>query len=231
MRVIESNIRVQILSKSNIIKLGIRSLFESIKGIFIVDESNDPSDFLIKVSKVKPDLIVFDPYFFESQMYARLKRFCIQNQDIKLIAFTYTRSNLSIFLASECKINALLPLDSHGGELQYAINIIFNDGQYYGPDLCSQKVEKIIDSFNSYQEFIDSEKCLSDRERKILYYISRGLTSREISTVLFTSKRTIDAHRSNMMKKLNLNSTTELVIFSVKYHYKSKKIELSDIVN
>jgi DNA-binding NarL/FixJ family response regulator len=89
-------------------------------------------------------------------------------------------------------------------ELIYTIRTVYKGKKYFSSEIS----EKMID-FMSTQSI--SENLLSNKETQVLGLISKGFTTKEIATELFVSTRTIETHRTNILKKLEVKNTAELI--------------------
>ena len=89
-------------------------------------------------------------------------------------------------------------------ELIKVIRIVNQGKKYFSPLIA----EKMI---NFMSEQTVSEKTLSNKEKEVLSLISEGLTTKEIAVKLFVSTRTIETHRANILKKLDVKNTAELI--------------------
>ena len=89
-------------------------------------------------------------------------------------------------------------------ELVHAIMEVAGGKKYYNRDITELMIENMALEGHQFQK-------LSDREAEILQYVSEGKTTREIAEMLFVSTRTVETHRTNMMKKLDVQNTAELI--------------------
>lgn len=99
-----------------------------------------------------------------------------------------------------------VPKRSSDGELLAAIRVVADGGGYVDPDLGAQLVVP------NGSPALDP---LSDRERDILHVLSLGYTNQEIAKKLFISVRRVDTHRAHIMRKLQLETRAELVMFAL----------------
>ena len=108
--------------------------------------------------------------------------------------------------------------DIEQNELEVAIDTVLNGGYYFG----NKPMEVIMQDFK--QDFLAKKngephvEHLSEREVEIIQCAAEGLTNKEIGSKLFLSKRTIDTHRQNIMDKLNVKNSAQLIYFAVKNH-------------
>ncbi|CAM1340995.1 Oxygen regulatory protein NreC (fragment) [Tenacibaculum amylolyticum] len=102
--------------------------------------------------------------------------------------------------------------------LSKAIMTIANGDTFFDPNVAFNFMNNYIDSKAKIGK---SEKVvLSNREKEILHLIANGKTSKEIAEELFIAKTTVDTHRKNMIRKLDLNSGNELVKYAIEKKYR-----------
>ena len=114
--------------------------------------------------------------------------------------------NVGNYIAKCAKMGAYgyLLKNTDESELVFAIRTVYKGKKHFGADIS----EKMI-NFMSTQSV--SENVLSNKETKVLELISKGLTTKEIASQLFLSTRTIETHRTNILKKFEVKNTAELI--------------------
>jgi len=109
------------------------------------------------------------------------------------------------------------------GELAYAIEQVFNGRKYFGSKWTKEMLDNIYNEFDSIKTIDELNfDDITFREEQILELLSKGFGSREMAESLNLSKKTVDFYRSSLMKKLNLNTSTELLRTAIKYFEKKK---------
>ncbi len=109
--------------------------------------------------------------------------------------------------------NGYLPKDTSMNELLEAINTIYKGENYFNKDISNTILKSII---NKSKDEKANGKCLTKREKEIIALVVQGLTNKEIAEILFISVRTVDSHKNNILQKLNLKSSVELVKYAIK---------------
>ena len=106
--------------------------------------------------------------------------------------------------------------DCSGDELLTAIQTIMDGEPYFGRNLSSivyRSFKKKINDLNN----VHNLPVLTDRERQIIQELSDGLSFKEIGNKLFISPRTVENHKNNILEKLELKNTIELVKYAIKH--------------
>lgn len=100
-------------------------------------------------------------------------------------------------------------------ELVHAIKEVY-EGKTY---ICKEMKDKYVEQMMFKDEEADSDKELTIKEIEILHLIAKGLTSKEIADEIFLSPRTVETHRHNILKKLNLPNSARLISWAVQNGY------------
>jgi len=121
-----------------------------------------------------------------------------------------------ILKALNAGASGYLPKETSIDELLSAIHVIHGGNHYFNKAISEKIVNSVVqnrEKTSDYQSKIDE---LTKRELEILKLVVEGLSNKEIADRLFISIRTVDSHKNNMMNKLELKSTVELVKFAIK---------------
>ena len=106
------------------------------------------------------------------------------------------------------------------GELISAIETLRQGGTFISPLLSAQMADIFVDKFRAGDEpRMAPEEPLSVREREIVKLIAEGKSSKEIGALLFISSRTVQHHRANIMRKLNVKKTADLIKYAIQKGY------------
>jgi DNA-binding NarL/FixJ family response regulator len=118
--------------------------------------------------------------------------------------------------------NAYVMKKSVAGELVRAIREVLVGHRYLGGQLSDLVVEAYLEKNASSPG--DPYDSLSDREREVLHMVANGFTNAEIGESLFISRRTVETHRNNVMRKLNINNQTDVIRYAIQKGIISKDI-------
>lgn len=174
--------------------------------MFIVGEAANGNEMITQYENLKPDLIISDIEMPPLSGIDALKQLRLKYPEIKVLFVSVYQGEDTIFTIIKAGGQGLLSKGSDKGELLYAINEIMNGRQYFGPEYTNEKIAAIIDKFSTPPKafIIDPRKAPTDIEHKILLLIAEFLTSKQIADKLNRSIRTIEDHRSDLIKKYDL---------------------------
>ncbi|MBU1367950.1 MAG: response regulator transcription factor [Bacteroidetes bacterium] len=186
---------------------GVRSILESAKDIEIVDEVADGRALINSLRKHETDMIMLDISMpgisgIEACRIIRKEYPCL-----KILMLSMHGEESFVRSAIEAGANGYLPKEIDHSELIEAIHIIHQGGNYYSKDI----------SYKLINSYLNKDKQqLTPREKEILVLVCDGLTNKEVADRLFISVRTVDCHKNNILQKLGLKSSVDLVKYALK---------------
>jgi len=199
-------IRVLLVDDHELLRAGLRSRLERESGIAIVGEA-DTADRAVRMArKLQPDVILLDLLMPRKSGYDVLPELADVAPDAKVMVVSSQAAPSSVRRVLAAGAAGYLPKRSSDQELVTAIRRVTNGAGYVEPDLGAQLVTP-----NASPEL----EPLSERERDVMQLLALGYTNQEIAKKLFISVRTVDTHRAHIMRKLELETRAELVMFAL----------------
>lgn len=217
-----NKIKIIIVDDHQVVRDGIVASLMFYEDIEVIAEASNGKKLIEKLDEFSPDVIILDIAMPDMSGIEACKILKKDFPEIKIIIFTGNESRESIFDALKAGADAFLPKETDREELIKAIYAV-NKGEKYISKIISNTV--IIDFINSEKNINQENKniCeLSEREHEVLKQIADGLSYKEIGEKLFISVKTVEKHKRNILDKLKLDTTVDLV----KYAIKNKIIEL-----
>jgi len=164
------------------------------------------SDALRLAHAFHPNVILLDLLLPRKSGYDVIPELAAVAPEAKVLVVSSQAAPSSVRRALSAGAAGYLPKRSSDGELVGAIRLVANGTGYVEPDLGAQLV---------VPNGAPALEPLSDRERDILHLLALGYTNQEIGKKLFISVRTVDTHRAHIMRKLQLETRAELVMFAL----------------
>ncbi|MHB9040541.1 MAG: response regulator, partial [Melioribacteraceae bacterium] len=202
------------------------SLLEDVEEILIVSEVESGEDLIEKYSEINPDLILVDismPGINGIEAVKTIKR---TYEDVKALMLSMYDSDEYVFYALKSGAKGLLSKNTMKGELIHAIKSVYSGKRYFGKTL---NEEKLIELEKKYRMLVSTDlesfNQLNMKDKNILEYISKGMTSQEIADQYKVSKKAIDYYRSRIMQRLGIKSLPELISYAVRYSMINKLFE------
>lgn len=200
--------KILLVDDHKLVRQSIASVIENHPELEIVGEASNGVEAIKLTKSLKPDLIIMDinmPELDGVEASHKIREF---NKDVKILILTMMENEHFIMDALSANINGYLFKMSDIDNLIFAIESIKN-----GEDYFEQKITRYI--LASFKKAKENKDILSDRETEILRLIVDGLTAKEIAEKLFISHHTVQKHRKNILQKLNVKGTAELVRLSI----------------
>ncbi|MHC8402086.1 response regulator transcription factor [Pseudomonas sp. MDT1-17] len=200
----------------SLIRAGVRALVLDIPGYAVIGEANDGSQLLEMVEQLSPDIVLLDISMKETsglEALQRLKR--VRPQSKVLILSMHTDPAL-IMQALESGAHGYLLKDTTATELEHALEALRNNERYLSPAIAHTVINQALTRSQKHRpEPVDSHN-LTARQLEILRLIVRGKSTREIANGLGLSIKTVETHRSQIMKRLQIYDVAGLVLFAVR---------------
>lgn len=208
-------IRVMIVDDHTLVRAGIRSLLALVEGIEVIGEASDGKEALLKIERLKPDVVLMDlamPIMGGLEATRRLRR---DFPGIKVLALTQYDDSEYVIPVIEAGASGFVTKMSAFSELAAAIEAAYKGESYLSSTAATALVEE-------YQQktILDGEQDpyqqLTDREREVLKLVAEGHTSREIAELFVVSPKTVEWHKNSLMKKLGIHSRIELIKYAIR---------------
>jgi DNA-binding NarL/FixJ family response regulator len=192
-----------------LIRQGLKKLIEENKSLEVVGEAGDGLELLDVLDKVSPNLIILDismPNSRGIEVINEAKNLC---PNVKILMITMHKSEQYFRCAMSAGADGYLLKEDSDSELLSAIDIVMHNDIYISPQLSEEFSDDVIRSYREKGVF--PCETLTNREIEVLKLVAEGLTSKEIAELLSISIRTVEHHRANLLKKLNLKNTADLI--------------------
>jgi DNA-binding NarL/FixJ family response regulator len=208
--------RVVLADDHPLLRKGLKRILGDRKDIRVVGEANDGIELLDLLKKVAPHLVILDISMPRLRGLEAIREIQSIRPDLRILILTMHREFLHQAMAQGA--NGYLMKDNALDELFTAIDAI-RDGRTYISPLFSTQVESDWVQACRGKTPIASQEPLTTREREVLKLMCDGKSSREIAELLFVSLRTVEHHRTNMMEKLKLKKTIDLIKYGISKGY------------
>lgn len=186
---------------------GIRSFLEYEEDITVLGEANDGEMLIDLVRKKQPQIVLTDIRMPKCDGISATKTIKKEFPNTKIIAFSMFDQAEAIHQMKDAGVSGYIMKNSSLKKVLEAIRIVAKNGNYFDDSITTTDV-------TSKEEIV-----LSTREKEILRLIGEGKTSQEIADILFIGKSTVDTHRKNILKKMNIQGKTDLIRFAVERKY------------
>ncbi|MCI5142999.1 MAG: DNA-binding response regulator [Candidatus Electrothrix sp. ATG1] len=201
--------RIIIADDHSLIRQGIKAMIGQESGLEVIAEAADGRELLEILKEVCPDMVIIDismPQVSGMEAVGEIHRLY---PEIRILVLTMHSNIQYCSHALSVGAHGYLLKDDSDTELLPAIQQVRQGKDYMSPQL-APKISR---------EIRDPQKSLTKREKEVLELVVGGLTSRQIGEKLYLSPRTVDHHRSNLLKKFNMKNSVDLVNYVIKNPY------------
>jgi len=206
-------IKVLIVDDHQLFREGLANLIGGSDEIDVIAQAENAKQAIEMTSKLNPDVVIMDIGLPEINGMEATKILKKKYPSIKIIALSMHSDKHYIKGMLEVGASGYLLKNSTHNQVMEAVKSVYNGKKY----LSSTITEVLIDNYLGKDEQSNEESLLTQRESEILKLIAEGISTRDIAKKLFVSVKTIGTHKQNILEKLNLKSTTDLVKYAIKH--------------
>lgn len=206
----EARTRVILADDHTLVRAGIRRILESQPQFEVVAEAADGVAAIEAVERLGADVLVLDLNMNGLEGIDVLRRCKVAVPDLKIVILTMHAGREYVSRAIAEGADGYLLKDSAVQDLAAAIAAVMGGGTYFSPAIQQQMLEMVRDGHRQ------GLQGLTDREREVLILIARGLSTKEIASSLDIGQRTVETHRSNLMRKLGVKSVALLTQVAIR---------------
>ncbi len=194
-----------------VLREGVRALLDNVEGWEVVGEASDGLEVIPLVEAHNPDILIIDlsmPNLGGIETINRLQR---SEANPAILVLSAREDHISVGEAMKAGAKGFLPKSSTSDELHFAIRSLLKGQTYLSPSVAATALQSNEDPSQA-----SPIASLTSREREVMKLLAEGRPNRDVAKMLHVSPRTIDSHRANIMKKLDIKSNAELVQAAIK---------------
>lgn len=206
--------RILIADDHAILRDGIRAVLERETDFEVVGEAENGRDALRATGSLSPDLLLTDlsmPDTNGTDVLHQIKR---RFPNTKAVVLTMHKTDEYIHAALKAGADGYVLKGDSQNELILALRKVLDGKTYLSPSICGSVVGSYLGGQKT-QHSTPSWAVLTDREREVIKLIAEGYRNKDIAEYLSLSLKTVEKHRSNLMKKLDLHNTAALTAYAI----------------
>lgn len=207
-------ISVVVADDHGIVREGLRRLLESESDLEVLGEASDGREVLEQVEKHSPEVVVLDITMPRLGGLETLERMRADHPSVKVILLSVHSDPPFIQSAIALGADGYVLKNGRAAEIVTAIRAVQKGGSYFSPVVAREIVEQLRAPKRPEAEPFS---VLSAREREVLHLIADGLSAKEVAARLEISTKTVEAHRTSLMRKLGVRKATELVRYALRH--------------
>lgn len=199
-----------------LIRAGVRALIQDMPGYTVVGEASDGAQLLEKFSALQPDIVLLDLSMKHTGGLDALQQLKRAYPKCKVLILSMHTDPELIMRALESGAHGYLLKDTTANELEHALTALRNNERYLSPAIAHTVINQALIRSQGPVGAVADTHNLTARQLEILRLIVRGKSTREIAQGLGLSIKTVEAHRSQIMKRLQIFDVAGLVLFAVR---------------
>jgi len=207
-------IRIVLAEDHTILREGLRALLSADPKFQIVGEAADGREAVRSVEKLGPDLVMMDLSMPRMTGMDAIREIKKRYPETKVIALTVHKTEEYLRTTLQAGADAYVLKDATHDELLMAIENVLEGKTFLSPGVSEKVIEGYLAGQGTRMPNSVSE-LLSQREREVLKLIAEGYKNKEIADDLCISLKTVEKHRANLMKKLDLHNAAALTAYAI----------------
>jgi two-component system response regulator NreC len=208
-------IRILLADDHTVMRRGLRALLERQSGFLVVAEAADGREAVDAASDVSPDVAVIDIGMPNLNGIEAARRITDHRPDTAVVILSMHADESYVLRALKSGARGYLLKDSPEEDLINAIRAVHKGKAFFSPEISRMLADDYMRQMRQ-RGVEDSYELLTPREREILQMLGEGNSNKEVATKLNLSLHTVETHRGNVLEKLNLHSTAEMILYAVR---------------
>ena len=210
-------IKVIITDDHVVLRQGLRLLMEQSEDFVVLGEAGNGRELLHMLSHSPADVVLMDINMPEMDGYEATEQIRINYPETKVIALSMLNNMVYVQKMLSCGAAGFLLKTTGKEELFAAIKLVAGGNSYISSELSMKMLNKAANPEAQHGPALVEQIGLSKRELEVLLLIAEGFTNAEIADKLFTSKRTIETHRQNILEKTQAKNTANLIKYAFEH--------------
>jgi two-component system response regulator NreC len=208
-------IRIVLADDHNLIRSGLKLLLERQEDLEVVGEAGDGRAAIECVERTGPDVVVLDIAMPLLNGIEAARQIALRWPDVRIAILSMHADESYVIRALKAGARAYLLKDSAETDLIAAIRAVTSGRAFFSPTVSKVLAEDYVRQLQ-LRDAEDSYELLTGREREILQLLAEGKSNKEVASLLGISLYTVETHRANILRKLNLHTVPELILYAVR---------------
>lgn len=208
-------INVLLADDHGIVRTGLKLLFERLPDVQVVGEAADGREAVRLAAELQPHIVIMDigmPLLNGLEATAQIVR---ANERVAVIILSMYTDESYIVRALDAGAKGYLLKDNADEDIERAIRSVSVGRPFFSPSIAQALLEDYVRLMRE-RGIQDSFELLTEREREVLQLLAEGKSNKEAAAVLNLSPYTVETHRTNLMQKLGVHNTAEIVLYAVR---------------
>ena len=208
------SIRIILADDHKIVRDGLRALIENQAGMKVIAEADNGRETVRLARDLLPDLVIMDIGMPDLNGIDATRQITAELPDVKVIALSMHSDRRFVVQMFRAGASGYLLKDCAFEELARAVNAVLKNQTYLSPAVAGPVMEDYIHRLSTADSI--AYPILSPREREVLQLLAEGRSTKETASLLCVSTKTVETHRQQIMSKLNIHTTAELIKYAIR---------------
>jgi two-component system response regulator NreC len=205
------SVKVVLIDDHPIVRQGLRNLLQTEPSLAVIAEADDGITGLELVRRLKPDVLIVDLIMPGLNGLDLIKQALKHLPGLRIVVLSMQSADSYVVEALNSGAAGYVLKETGPSEIIHAVQTVVGGGRY----LSRRLAQRVLDSSTARKRIADPYESLTPREREILHLIVEGNTGPQIAKKLVLSPRTVELHRSRIMKKLDLHNQTGIFRYAL----------------
>jgi DNA-binding NarL/FixJ family response regulator len=206
--------KIVIAEDHTILREGLKALLSSCNELEVIGEAEDGREAVKLASELEPDLMLMDLSMPRMNGIEAIKEIKKRNPEIKILILTVYKTEEYVLASLQAGADGYILKEANHSEFLLAIKNVLMGKHYLSPEISGKVIEGYLKG-QQHQAPATIWDTLTSREREILKLVGEGYKNREIADDLCISLKTVEKHRENLMKKLDLHTASALTSYAI----------------
>ena len=209
-------IKVLLVDDHTVVLKGLAFFLSTQEDLELVGEANNGKEALVKVGETTPDVILMDLYMPEMDGVEATAYIKKEYPNVKVIVLTSFSDQAHVLPALRAGASGYILKDVEPDQLVEAIRSAYKGNIQLHPDIANALLSQTLPVEEKEEEPFIQVDVLTARENEVLQLLAKGMSNKEIASVLVITEKTVKAHVSSILSKLHLSDRTQAALYAVK---------------
>ena len=206
--------KILIVEDHTLLRVGLRALLSQDPEIEIAGESEDGREAVRAIGTINPDLVLMDLSMPRTNGIDAIREIKRRYPGVRVLVLTVHKADEYIHESLKAGADGYILKDATHEELRTAIHTVLRGKTYLSPDISGKVITGYLGGGNGTR-FSSAWDSVTHRERQVLKLVAEGHSNKHIAEYLCLSVKTVEKHRANLMKKLDLHNASTLTAFAI----------------
>jgi DNA-binding NarL/FixJ family response regulator len=209
--------RILLADDHELVRSGLKAVLQSESDLAICGESGDGMDTILQAARLKPDIIIADPWLPGANGVILTRRILERRPKQKVLIFGTLDSNAPVRDLLQAGVQGVVLKTDAVADILEAIRALQMDRTYFTSSIESAILREYLGLVprRAPEQLVT---CLTLRELEVAQLLAEGRVTKEIGEILGTSVKTAATHRSNLMRKIGVHNLAEMTLYAISHH-------------